>query len=390
MVDFELWWLLIFPLFFALGWLAARIDMRAVSAGARKLPTNYFRGLAALVDDDTSEASRRLAEVARQEPGALDLQIALGKLYRRRGENDLAIRLHQGLLENPDLPEPAHDQIRLELADDFQRAGLVDRAEEILTQLTDRPAVASLARSRLLALYQQERDWDRAITLAKTLRNDATQFQRELAEFHCELAQAALFKSDLEQARKEVAAAFAANRRCPRAYLLNGDILLTAGDTEGAISAWQSLENQQPEYLTLVAERVLGAYDALGRTADGIKLVRGWLETYPQLDLADLLYPRVAQHGGEREGLSFLRDAVHGYPSLAGIAKLIDAKFGSMDPATRQDAELAREVVLSHAKRLRVHRCQHCNFRSKTFFWKCPACGEWESLTPNRSESLSV
>jgi lipopolysaccharide biosynthesis regulator YciM len=106
--------------------------------------------------------------------------------------------------------------------------------------------------------------------------------------------------------------------------------------------------------------------------------------------MVDLVYSSVAQLQGDQEGLAFLRDAVHGAPSLAGMAKLIDAQFATLNPAARQDAELARELMLNHARRLRVYRCQHCNFRSKTFFWRCPACGEWESFTPNRSEALAV
>lgn len=148
MLEFELWWLLVIPLFFGLGWLAARIDMRAVILSARKLPTDYFKGLSALVDGDSAEASRRLTEVARQEPDVLELQVSVGKLYRRRGENDLAIRLHQQLLASADLPEQHRDLIQLELAEDFQRAGLVDRAEEILLPLSQRAGVADRARSR--------------------------------------------------------------------------------------------------------------------------------------------------------------------------------------------------------------------------------------------------
>ena len=390
MLEFELWWLLVIPLFFGLGWLAARIDMRAVILSARKLPTDYFKGLSALVDGDTAEASRRLTEVARQEPDVLELQVSVGKLYRRRGENDLAIRLHQQLLASSDLPEQHRDLIQLELAEDFQRAGLVDRAEEILLPLSQRAGVADRARSRLLDLFQQERDWARAIQIAGELRNDITHYQRELAQFHCELAQTALIKSDLASAGQEVAAALAANRRCPRAYLLQGDVSLASGDTEGAIAAWQSLEIHQPDYLAHVAERLVDAYEREQRPAEAVKLLRGWLATYPQLDMIDLVYSSVAQLQGDQEGLAFLRDAVHGAPSLAGMAKLIDAQFATLNPAARQDAELARELMLNHARRLRVYRCQHCNFRSKTFFWRCPACGEWESFTPNRSEALAV
>lgn len=386
MQDFELWWLLVFPAFFGLGWLAARIDMRAVLAQAKAVPSAYFRGLHALLDDNTEVAVRELTEVARANPKAFELELAVGRLHRRRGENDLAIRLHQRMLDDQELPANQKDRVRLELAEDFLRAGLVDRAEELLLSLEPTP-FAQEVRQHLLAIYQQERNWTRAIDMARALRSEAMSYQHELSQFYCELAQAALFKSQLDEARNYLAEALTANRRSARASLIAGDIELVAGQTEAAIEAWLRVEKQNPEYLTLVAERLLDAYERLEKPTEGLALLRGFLQTFPELDLIDLLYPRIAQREGDEAALDFLRDAVHRRPTLAGMAKLIDARFASLTPDSRQDAELARDLVLTQVKRLSVHRCKRCQFRSKTFFWHCPACNEWETFTPNRTES---
>jgi lipopolysaccharide biosynthesis regulator YciM len=171
-LELDLWWLLLLPAFFSLGWLAARVDMGTVLKQARQVPAGFFRGLDALVEDKTDIAAQALSEVVRQQPSALELQLTLGKLYRKRGENDRAIRLHQLLLESADLPLEQRDAMRFELAQDFRKAGLVDRAEEILLKLLDGNMGLS-ARRQLLDIYQQDRDWGKAIATARELRSDA-------------------------------------------------------------------------------------------------------------------------------------------------------------------------------------------------------------------------
>ncbi|MDC7708891.1 lipopolysaccharide assembly protein LapB [Vogesella indigofera] len=386
-MDIDLWWLLLFPAFFGLGWLAARVDMRAVLKQAREVPAGFYKGLDALVDDKTDVAARSLAEVARAHPQALEVQLSLGKLYRRRGENDRAIRLHQQVLELPDLSNEQKAQVRFELSQDFHKAGLVDRAEEILVKLLPSQTMGRAAREQLLSIYQQDRDWEKAVATARELRSDAHSFQHEVAQFFCELAQGALYQSDYDKARRYVQEAFAANRKCVRASILLGDIEVANGQPEAAIAAWQAIEKQNYEYLAMVAERLFDAYESLGKAAEGIALLRGYQRTFSQLELTDLLYQKVATYEGEARALEAVREAVHARPNLLGVYRLVEAQMDELSPEGRMDAEVARALIMKHAQRLTVHRCKRCNFRSRAFFWHCPACGEWESFTPNRSET---
>ncbi|KMJ54054.1 tetratricopeptide repeat family protein [Vogesella sp. EB] len=386
-MDIDLWWLLLFPAFFGLGWLAARVDMRAVLKQAREVPAGFYKGLDALVDDKTDVAARSLAEVARAHPQALEVQLSLGKLYRRRGENDRAIRLHQQVLELPDLSNEQKAQVRFELSQDFHKAGLVDRAEEILVKLLPSQTMGRAAREQLLSIYQQDRDWEKAVATARELRSDAHSFQHEVAQFFCELAQGALYQSDYDKARGYVQEAFAANRKCVRASILLGDIEVATGQPEAAIAAWQAIEKQNYEYLAMVAERLFDAYESLGKAAEGIALLRGYQRTFSQLELTDLLYQKVATYEGEAKALEAVREAVHARPNLLGVYRLVEAQMDELSPEGRMDAEVARALIMKHAQRLTVHRCKRCNFRSRAFFWHCPACGEWESFTPNRSET---
>lgn len=386
-MELDLWWLLLLPVFFSLGWLAARVDMRTVLKQARQVPIGFFRGLDALVDDHTDVAARALAEVAREQQSALELQLTLGKLYRKRGENDRAIRLHQRLLDSSELPAEQRDTVSFELSQDYRKAGLVDRAEEILLRLLD-GHMGRAARHQLLDIYQQDRDWAKAISTALELRNDVHTFLHEVAQFRCELAQAELYKSNFAAARQGVSEALATNRKCVRASLLLGDIELAEGNVEAAIAAWQGIEKQNFEYLSMAAERLFDAYERLGRPAEGLALLRGYQKTFPQLEMSELLYQKLCTYENEQAALEAVRESVHARPSLSGVYRLIEAQMDTLSPEGRMDAEVARTLISKHAQRLFVHRCKYCNFRSRAFFWHCPACGEWESIAPNRTESF--
>lgn len=386
-MELDLWWLLLLPAFFFLGWLAARVDMRTVLKQAKQVPVGFFRGLDALVEDKTDIAAQALAEVARQQQSSQELLLTLGKLYRKRGENDRAIHLHQQLLESPDLPAEQRDSMRFELARDFRKAGLVDRAEEILLKLLD-GNMGLVARQQLLDIYQQDRDWSKAITTALELRNDAHSFQHEVAQFYCELAQGEVYKSNHEAARSHLQAAFGANRKCVRASLIRGDIEFAEGNYDAAIDAWIGIEKQNYEYLTMAAERLFDAYEKQGRPGEGIALLRGYQTTFPQLEMTDLLYQKICTYEGKALALESVREAVQARPSLSGVYRLIEAQMDTLSPDGRMDAELARTVVAKNAQRMALHRCKCCNFRSRAFFWHCPACGEWESFTANRSETF--
>src|SRR4051794_15792537 len=175
MGDFELWWLLPIPvLFFAMGWVAARIDIKHLLRESRALPLSYFRGLNFLLNEQPDKAIESFIEVVKVDPQTIDLHFALGSLFRRQGEIDRAIRMHQNLLDRPDLAPDKREATIFELAQDFHRAGLLDRAEELFTRLQSTPFEhASL--SFLLAIYEQEKDWPKAITVTRRMEALAKQ-----------------------------------------------------------------------------------------------------------------------------------------------------------------------------------------------------------------------
>src|ERR671923_1825193 len=177
-MEFEYWWLLGFPLFFGLGWMAARIDIKQIVSESRALPRSYFRGLNFLLNEQPDKAIEAFIEVVKVDPETVELHFALGSLFRRRGEYDRAIRMHQHLLERPDLGEEQKTQALAELGQDYLKAGILDRAEEVFKKLEASPQ-APLARKHLLEIYEQEKDWNRAIEMTGQVDADP----RELAQY---------------------------------------------------------------------------------------------------------------------------------------------------------------------------------------------------------------
>ena len=382
---FDYWQLLLIPLFFGLGWAAARIDIRQVVHESRALPRSYFQGLNFLLNEQPDKAIDSFLEVAKVDSQTVELHFALGNLFRRRGETERAIRMHQNLIDRPDLDEGVRLHALSELGQDFLKAGLLDRAEEIFNRLIG-SSFEGEAKRNLLEIYQVEKEWQKAIDLARELPEVAT--QQQVAEFYCELAAGEIMRSRPDSARAYIEAAMQQNRKWVRGSLLQGDVLLLEGNPEGAIEAWQRIEQQDPAYLALVAQRLLDAYRKLDRLAAGVALLRGYLELYPSLDLLDTVYQLVLEGEGNEAAYRLGRGELQRNPTLLGLEKLMSARLPLAGPEVRPDIDAAKNIIRSYTQRLSRYRCDNCGFKARQFYWRCPACGGWETYPPRRSEEF--
>jgi lipopolysaccharide biosynthesis regulator YciM len=395
-MEFEYWWLLGFPIFFGLGWLAARVDIRHLVRDSRALPNSYFRGLNFLLNEQPDKAIEAFIEVVKVDPETVELHFALGSLFRRRGEYDRAIRMHQHLLERADLGAEQRAAALLELGQDYLKAGILDRAEEVFQRLNDGEArvrpVAGEARRYLLEIYQQEKDWDKATAMAQRLETETGESRaRELAHFLCERAANDATHSRPDDARRNLEAALEANRKCVRASLQLGDLEKGAGSLDRAIEHWKRIESQNPAFLALAAQRLLEAYREKGRLEEGLTLLAGYLERYPSLDLLDAVFQSTLESRGAEAAYKLVRDELRRNPTLLGLDRLLEAQIvGATTPERRQDLELVRSLVSSHTQRLARYRCESCGFRARQFYWLCPACGGWETYPPRRSEEFDL
>ena len=382
---FDYWQLLLIQLFFGLGWGAARVDIRQVVHESRALPRSYFQGLNFLLNEQPDKAIDSFLEVAKVDSQTVELHFALGNLFRRRGETERAIRMHQNLIDRPDLSEGVRLHALSELGQDFLKAGLLDRAEEIFNKLVG-TAFEDEAKRNLLEIYQAEKEWQKAIELARELPDVAS--QQEVAEFYCELAAGDIMRSRPDSARTHLEAAMQQNRKCVRASLLQGDLLVQEANPTAAIDAWQRIEQQDPAFLALVAQRLLDTYRKLDQFDVGIALLRGYLERYPSLDLIDVVYQLVLEREGNEAAYRLVRDELQRNPTLLGLEKLMRARLPLVEPELRPDIDLAKTIIQGYTQRLSRYRCNNCGFKARQFYWRCPACGGWESYSPRRSEEF--
>jgi lipopolysaccharide biosynthesis regulator YciM len=389
-MEFEIWWLLGIPLFFSLGWIAARVDIRQLLAESRSLPNGYFKGLNFLLNEQHDKAIDAFIDIVKLDPEAVELHFALGNLFRRRGETERAIRVHQNLLSRPDLPVEQQTQAMYELGQDYLKAGLLDRAEETFNQLVA-GQYAIQARRALLEIYQREKEWARAIEAAHALQESgAGGRQKEIAQFYCELAQDELVHTNSGAALAMLDKALATDRHNVRAAILLGDVQLANGDVENALLSWRRVEQQSVPHVALVAQRLMNGYKTLNRPQEGLNLLKGYLDEAPSIDLLEVVFKATLELDTVEAANQLVSAELRRTPTLLGLDKLLDARLMVAAPEVRPELSMVKNLVHGYAQKLARYQCSHCGFKARQFYWQCPGCSRWETYPPRRTEELSV
>ena len=410
-MEFELWWLLIIPVVFALGWFAARADLRQQSLDARRLPDAYFRGLNHLLNEESDRAIDAFVDVVRLDPEAAELHFALGNLFRRRGETDRAIRVHEHLAGRMDLSDKVRDQAHYELGQDYLKAGLLDRAEAVFARLA-RSGLATRAAICRLEIAQTERDWARAILLGRELlaipaegldaseREPLEVVAQWIIHFYCEQAAQELGQAGagggeeaLQRAQTALsdAAVTPAGARHPRVLQLSAELARQRGDFPASIATWMALGESDPIYLAPVAQQVLEVWREGGRLAEGIR----WLQACHLREPSSDFVQAIAHAKRALEGLpaaqAWATQALAERPSLQGLESLLALRESSASPAesrTELDDALIRQLLRPQLQRVSRYRCLQCGFEGRQFHWHCPGCHRWASCSPRRIEEI--
>jgi lipopolysaccharide biosynthesis regulator YciM len=389
-MEFETWWLLAVPVFFGLGWIAARVDIKQILSESRTLPRAYFKGLNLLLNDQPDKAIDAFIEIVTLDPETADMHFALGNLFRRRGEIERAIRVHQNLLARPDLPLEQRTQAQYELGMDYLKAGLLDRAEETFNGLVD-SSYSVQARRSLLEIYQREKEWGRAIEAATGLQaSGAGARQKEIAQFYCELAHDALVRNDRADALALLDKALHADRNSVRATMLLGDALLAQGDAEGAITTWKRVEQQSVPHVALVAGRLMDGYRRVGRPQEGVNLLRSYLAEASSIDLIEVVFKAVIELDGVEAAKQLVVDELRRNPTLLGLDKLLEARLMDAPAHIWEELSMVKNLIHGYTTKLARYQCGHCGFKARQYYWQYPGCNHWETYPPRRTEELNV
>jgi len=379
-VEFEAWWLLIPLGCFALGWFAARVDIRYVLREARALPSAYFRGLNFLLREQHDKAVESFVDVSRRDPHALDLQLALGSLFRRQGRIGEATGIHQSLVDRHDLPKEKRELAQFELAQDFHAAGLFDRAESVYEQLAG-TAYEAEAVTKLASVLEQEKAWQKAITARERVQRLSGEPQGKfIAQYHCELAEIALAQGDTVAVQNELAVAQSANRSNSRVSLIAFRAAIKSEDSNAATKALAELQRSNPELIVLIADDVATLYEKLGQAQTGVDQLAAAQRNAPtSLGLSRLVDASLKVEG-RTQAIAHLKRELTAQPSARESTRLLELESAQHEgPASETMLGIAQLLHRATDKIPGFH-CAHCGFRAPRYYWKCPGCNEWESF----------
>jgi lipopolysaccharide assembly protein B len=365
----------------AAGWAAARFwpVRRDAQTPGQQLSDDYFRGLRFLLNEEPDKALEVFLRMVDVDNETVETHFALGSLYRRRGEVDRAIRIHENIVARPALNEEHRVHAMFALAEDYFRAGLFDRAERLFQQLADGGSQRVQALRYLLRIYEQQRDWEQAIAIHDQLVRIAPPEQpTAIAHYHCELAERDRERRDFDAARAHLHRVREVQRNFGRGALIRADVALDMNEPELAMLLCQRVVELHPRLLALALPRVMRALrdDASEELA---KRFSAWIRPEPSAR-AELAYAGIVA-GLEREAFvsECLPNLLDEDPSLSEIARALAG-----DPAQMTSEQLgALASALGRIlRRTQRYRCVECGFASATHFWQCPGCRSWDAFAP--------
>ena len=382
---YELLWLLL-PVAAASGWILARRSQAPLprSRGrSRDFSTDYFQGLNFLLNEQPDKAIEVFIRMLEVDSDTVETHLALGNLFRRRGEVDRAIRIHQNLIARPTLNKQQRSAALLELGQDYMRAGWLDRAESLFEELVENNLHTVLALRHLLDIYQQEKEWDKAIAVALRLDREGRQpLQPVIAQYLCEQAEQAMKKGDEHAAAQSLKRALQYDRRCVRASLLQGRLAAQAGNAKTALKALHQIEEQDIEFLPEALAPLRQCYEQSGGIEDFKRYLRSVIDRYdgvsPVLMLSDLL----AATEGPAAAAEFLTEQVRKRPSVRGLGRLIELNLAAASGKGKDDMLILRDLVAQLLAGKPKYKCSHCGFAGKSLHWQCPTCKEWNAVKP--------
>ena len=382
-MDFELQWLLLaFPLAFLLGWVASRLDLRQLKREDRASPQAYFKGLNLLLNEQQDKAIDAFIEAVQADPDTSELHFALGNLFRRRGEYERAVRVHQHLLQRGDLPQAERDRAQHALAQDFYKAGLFDRAEEAFAALRG-TRFESEAELALLSLYERSREWRKAADVARHLEQGGTgSFASRIAHYLCEQALEAQARNQDAEAHALLAEARQVAPQSARAHVLAGQLLSRREQHEQAMAAYAELLAVNPESFNLVARDYAQAAVQTGRQAEALSALQAQYQRHPSMHL--LLALALLEPEGEAQRRR-LRQHLQAEPALSAARALLAQ---SQSRLSEDEAPLVAGALDKAVRPLQRYRCAACGFEAQHYFWQCPGCLNWDTYPPRHVEEL--
>lgn len=372
----------LFLLLAAAGWAMGRFGERDDQDAPPPLNIDYLKGLNFLLNEQTDQALEHFLRMVRVDDKTIETHFALGSLFRRRGEIDRAIRIHQNIIARPDIASEQRDQALYSLAKDYLSAGLLDRAENLFVRLAQGSRYQVQSLEALCSVYEQERDWEKAIDAGQRLEViGGRSWALQIAHYHCELAEAAALKKDFSAARKFVKKAQAGRPRTMRGALTRAHIARDTDDNKTALKLYHRIIDENTYLIAEALPEIVAIYKRENATAELERALQALLKKNP--DMASLVaYTAIVNDLG---GIKVIDDCVEQYmlnePTLGEFVDLQQLSSGDKESKVSALAKV-RSALSKLASSTPRYQCQECGFSSQRLLWQCPSCRNWETQRP--------
>lgn len=378
-------YLLLIPVLIILCYFFAKIVWSSHSTHRleQRFSKDYLIGLNYLLGEEPDKAVDIFIRLLDVDNDTVETHLALGHLFRRRGEVERAIRIHQNLIAKPNLSKQQRTQAVLALGEDYLGAGVLDRAERLLQDVVESGDFQVPALKMLLDIYQQEKEWEKAIQVAEKYQQVSNEpMHAAIAHYNCELAVEAKRIFGSEQASKYLKRALSIDKNCVRASLLQGAWEFEQGDYKQAIKSFRRVTEQEPAFISEIIQPLAQCYEKLGQAEEYLQFLHRCQATTPSLSLVLALSERVLQRDGAVASAEFVAEQLHTKPSLFGLSRLIELQQLSASGLAKYNLQVLFNIAQELIMQKPLYRCEHCGYAGKVLHWQCPSCRSWKSVRP--------
>lgn len=363
---------------FVMGYALARRRLRRQKRKLR-FSNNYFQGLNYLLNDQQDKALDIFVELVETDWETIDTSLALGTIFRRQGEIDKSIKLHQNLLARPSLPADYKSTVLNALAKDYLQAGWLDRAESLFKEVINDDEFREEAQQCLMSIYEREQEWQQAIQIAhRYAKRGDDRIHEMIAHYYCELSHQLKLQGDLKEAESLANQALGTDKNCSRASILLADIAIQRGRYQKAIRFLRQVEIQDSQMIPLVVDRLVMCYRNTSNLGKCLVYLQSIDNRYQDISIIPTLAKLMEEVYGLEDAIQYVSGAVLQRPSLRCLRSLIDLQGPISDAVIR----LVPEVIESIADKQPAYQCCYCGYTANTHVWHCPSCHSWSSIQP--------
>jgi lipopolysaccharide biosynthesis regulator YciM len=379
---------LLLPVAATCGWVFGRrgkTDELAKPVLGRMRPNfrkDYFRGLNYLINEEPDKAVDVFVRLLEVDTDTVETHLALGSLFRRKGEVDRAIRIHQNLIARPQLAKEYRLEALSELGQDYLSAGVLDRAERIFLELVDSGGKQPSSLHFLLTIYQLEKDWAKAIKITQKLQSSGVAMHKVIAQYYCELAEQAASRRDTTEVMNYLKKANSVDHVCVRANMIQARMEMMVGRYKEAIRCYKRIVEQDADYLPEIIEQMVLCFRELNDEERLTAVLRKWLDQYPRISLVLALSDHLRRRHGDKVAMEFIAGQIQEHPSLRGLYHLSMMYVHNSHGDAKEKLTILQDFLNRWLQDKPVYQCSQCGLSGKTLFWMCPSCHSWNTVKP--------